>query len=396
MDPDKTRSWDVDTFLGNDGDRPGYQVLQYAASLIIIQKHAQVRELSPDEKVQLQRLKKGTGWFLDMLRTADIASVMAFSLCDMKPNTVDGLPEPSKASSSTDSESATLCGASVTEVSASTKEEQEPKAEAGPPSAPSFLPPAKTYEMWRISEGGRIVKANNKNIRIFGISLPFKVASSEIVDGTLSTKTPLSDEEITQILADKDTKLSGGDPPRTLDMLSQVSEAAHSIISQLVNDRSKNDRYNWTLKDVSGVPESKRPGWWARRRGERPTNRISHATWIVILEGVEKWRPRPPGWRPAAGPPGPPPPRGPTIVYVDPKPNKQKVKSGTKLKLTQQETENVINDFLASISTLYDDVPIEERATALQSVEIPSGDEYDSDDDSDGSSSTSSGSVADD
>ena len=65
--------------------------------------------------------------------------------------------------------------------------------------------------------------------------------------------------------------------------------------------------------------------------------------------------------------------------------------------LTQQETEKVINDFLATFSTLYDGIAVEERGAALRGIDLKELDalcDYDSDesDDSDDSSSYGSGS----
>lgn len=65
-----------------------------------------------------------------------------------------------------------------------------------------------------------------------------------------------------------------------------------------------------------------------------------------------------------------------------------------KIELTQQETENVVNDFLAGFSTLYDGVLVQDRGVALRSILL---EEEDLDSDSDDSSSyCSSRSLVDD
>lgn len=69
-------------------------------------------------------------------------------------------------------------------------------------------------------------------------------------------------------------------------------------------------------------------------------------------------------------------------------------KAAAKFELSQQETENVINDYLASFSTLYDGVPVEQRGAALKAIVLPTED--DSDYDSDASSSSSGSSLVDD
>lgn len=70
-------------------------------------------------------------------------------------------------------------------------------------------------------------------------------------------------------------------------------------------------------------------------------------------------------------------------------------KSAVQIELTRDETEKVINDFLASFSTLYDGVALENRGALLKSIEVGDGrnDGYDSDD---SASSDSSSSLVDD
>jgi hypothetical protein len=74
-------------------------------------------------------------------------------------------------------------------------------------------------------------------------------------------------------------------------------------------------------------------------------------------------------------------------------PPKEK-KPAAQIQLTQEETEIVINDFLASISTLYDGIPIEQRGAVLQAITLCDEDDdgYDSDD----TSSSGSRSLVDD
>ena len=64
--------------------------------------------------------------------------------------------------------------------------------------------------------------------------------------------------------------------------------------------------------------------------------------------------------------------------------------------LTQLEIEKVVNDFLATFSTLYDGIAVEERGAALRDIDLKEMEklcDYDSDsDDSDDSSSSGSGS----
>ncbi len=112
------------------------------------------------------------------------------------------------------------------------------------------------------------------------------------------------------------------------------------------------------------------------------------------------------------GLPPPPPPAinqslGPThpvlnIVECTKRPVKKKQKAKRKVvaqvELTQSETENVVNDFLATFSTLYEGISVEQRGAALRGVDLAEMDDlvdYDSDDSSSWSSGSSSSLVDD-
>jgi hypothetical protein len=72
-------------------------------------------------------------------------------------------------------------------------------------------------------------------------------------------------------------------------------------------------------------------------------------------------------------------------------------KPAAQIELTQKETEIVINDFLATISTLYDGIPVEERGAALKAIDLEDTEDFDYDsDDSSSSGSGSSRSLVDD
>lgn len=60
------------------------------------------------------------------------------------------------------------------------------------------------------------------------------------------------------------------------------------------------------------------------------------------------------------------------------------------MKLRQKETEMAVNDFLATFSSLYDDMPVDERTKVLDSVPLPEEGISDSGDDEDNSESESS------
>ncbi len=66
-------------------------------------------------------------------------------------------------------------------------------------------------------------------------------------------------------------------------------------------------------------------------------------------------------------------------------------KPAAQIELTQRETETLVNDFLASFSTLYDNIAVEERGAVLDAIVLTEDDdtEYDSDDSSSSSVSRS-------
>lgn len=103
---------------------------------------------------------------------------------------------------------------------------------------------------------------------------------------------------------------------------------------------------------------------------------------MIILRGEWKEYPTPPGLL------------RPMVVIKNKKTFDWATKPVAKIELTQQETENVVNDFLAGFSTLYDGVLVQDRGVALRSIVL---EEEDLDSDSDDSSSyCSSRSLVDD
>jgi len=72
--------------------------------------------------------------------------------------------------------------------------------------------------------------------------------------------------------------------------------------------------------------------------------------------------------------------------------SRKRSRPAAKFELSQQETENIINDYVASFSTLYDGVPVEERGAALKAIVLPTEDDSDY---GSGSSSSSRSLVSD-
>lgn len=179
----------------------------------------------------------------------------------------------------------------------------------------------------------------------------------------------------------------------------------------------------WRIELVAEMPDPQK-SWLSSK-----FSRVTRPSYLVVLkgsDGVERlpflfptddpasprfnrvMPPRPPifpsGLR--GRPPPPPPPIGngrgnPNVVIVKEKRrpvinwmrgSARERKEKVKFTLTQREAEQVVNDFLALFSTLYDDVPLEKRSAVLDSVALPA--QYD--DESDASSFTTDTSLGDD
>ena len=214
-------------------------------------------------------------------------------------------------------------------------------------------------------------------------------------------------------------------PPIFDDMLS-LSPKISSAIYALINEKNNTVVYpcrTWTAEFLEnrewwdskcfGMKLGKSDGYIVVIRGKR-TFPVGHCPGSYPPPGPPppgppppahcSSGPPPPGWSPGGRPPGPPPPSvqpkvGPPGCAKKSVKTKKKTKLERKplthIQLTQEETELAINDFLATFSTLYDGIPVEERGDALRGInlnEIPElvEDDSDSSSDLDSGSSTSS------
>lgn len=267
------------------------------------------------------------------------------------------------------------------------------------------------YEMFRVSTNVHVKNGSQKVFRIFGIPLKVDRTEREVISHT--DKIPASLDEIKAfILKEKDDENT---QPASLNSLVNVSPIISTAIYTLINNKNEEmifPRRTWTTELLVSWE------WWEGRRLGRK-QKVTDG-YIVILRGEVPQRPyaRPPPtqvhrWQ-RGGPPAmnvPPPPSnwpggapgGPPVIVnlsrvptKQDKKNKKEKKLGAHIELTQQETETVINDFLATFSTLYDGIPVEERGAALKAIDLEDADDlvdYDSDD---SSSSGSSRSLVDD
>ena len=185
-----------------------------------------------------------------------------------------------------------------------------------------------------------------------------------------------------------------------MDGLLNPPAACSGLLYTLFNNKNNEGRhrsYHWSLECLVSTTEEKKPRRFRREQSAQPDS------YIVVIRGeggsFPTLPPGPPGPRPGSRPSyhRPPPGQKPIITI---RPNLQRFlfakeyktrKTLTKISLTQRESEVVINDFLASFSTLYDGIPNEERGIELSEIELNSG--YDS---ADSASTSSSSSLADD
>lgn len=142
----------------------------------------------------------------------------------------------------------------------------------------------------------------------------------------------------------------------------------------------------WNVECVVPAVESGPRKFWQKKTDVAESH-------VVVFRG--KYISRPPCSRPAAFP-GPPPPSGfpgragwrggPPIIMPTRRArsvtssvsSRRGRKAVAMFELSQQEAENVINDYVASFSPLYDEIPVELRGAALKAIVL--GDEDESDD----------------
>lgn len=245
--------------------------------------------------------------------------------------------------------------------------------------------------MYRASFNSYVKKVNQTVFRLLGI--PIKVDRTAREVEIHLDRIPATIEEIKAFVQKE--KNDEKTQPATLKSLVDISPNISTAIYGLINN--KNDerafpRREWTTELLApyGKKGKKNDGY------------------IVVLRGEVTYRPfsrpgplgLPPGARYAGGPPVWPGSGPPVVVNLTrnkrSKKGKREQGSAAKIELTQRETETVINDFLASFSTLYDGIPVEERGAALKAIDLDEVDDlvdYDSDD---FTSSCSSRSLADD
>jgi hypothetical protein len=246
------------------------------------------------------------------------------------------------------------------------------------------------YEMYRVSVNNHQKERAHTRFRLFGVPGLMNLGRIKTEVVTHVDRIPSSIPDIKAfIMREKDAEYT---VPPTLNDLVNISPKISTAIYTLVNDRNSKPggrpyywHRNWNAEFLVKWE------WWESKRFGRKQEKTEG--YIVILRGrLDPPRPLAPGLMP-----GPPPPRARSPVRIIDQSPKLEVRKGkidystvaAELVLTQQETEKVINDFLATFSTLYDGVPVEKRGAPLRGIDLKEVDEM-CDYDSDGSSDASS------
>ncbi|KAG4442147.1 hypothetical protein IFR05_002360 [Cadophora sp. M221] len=369
---------------------------QVIVQLIILQVNAQKRELSPYEAHLLRSVKKSMGEFLELLHETGVGSVMLFSLNEPSyPANITQVAQAVADEEKKANDAASIASLTIrnpTETSVPTPLKKVPGPGPPPPPAPGSCPPVPfkapdIYEMHRASIDPREKRSKQTIFRFLGI--PLKVNRTETDVICSFDKVPMSQDDIKAFLErNKDTKSKRPAIENLMGVPAPSSTAVYAYLATKADPRTYQS-HTWTVECVlaSTMAKPKPRRFWSKKEKMA----TSH---VIVFRGESIFR----GW---GGPPRPGPPgfRGPPIMPRPPLSSRsssivsrKRSKPAVKFELSQQETENVINDYLASFSVLYDGVPVEERGAALKAIVLPTEDDSDYNSDS----SSSSGSLVDD
>jgi hypothetical protein len=292
-----------------------------------------------------------------------------------------------------------------------------------PPLPPGFTSPPKgedEYEMYRVQIKTHERERAHTRFRLFGVPGLINIGRNKTVVNSSVCKVPASIGDIKSFISrEKDDDYT---VPPILNDLVNISPAISTTIYNLIHDKNAKMTYprrewnteflvNWEWWESKrlGRKQQKTEGYIVILRGRIPTTSAPFPS-----RGGPMSLPPPPSqlrdYSIGLPPPPPPPinrslgPPRPVFKIVDCKrrPAKKKQRAERKVvaqvELTQQETENVINDFLATFSTLYEGISVDQRGAALRGIDLEEMDDlvdYDSDDSSSWSSGSGSSLVDD-
>jgi len=398
-------------------------MIQHVVSLIVLQVRAQKQDLTVSELNNLGRLKKQMGQLLEAIRAAEVASVVAFGLADLTKaanaaQIIEAAEDAAPESSVSDDASSISTSVTILDTplddTASVKKEPELKAsEERPvvvPVARERLPEHEDiYEMYRASTNVHAKKGNQMVYRFLGIPLKVDTTQNEVI--AHMDRIPSSIPEIKAFIEkEKDDENT---QPASLTSLVNVSPTTSTAIYTLINNKNEErtfPRRIWNTELL--VPYE----WWESKRLGRKMKKTDG--YIVVLRGEVTYHPfnfpglpgPPPQRHFQPGPPPPPrnwPTGGPPVIVNIAREAarsrsrknlrcRKERKTAAQIELTEEETERVLNDFLATFSTLYDGIPVEERGAALKAIDWEDDGEFEYDSDHSLGWSSSSRSLVDD
>lgn len=245
-----------------------------------------------------------------------------------------------------------------------------------------------TFEMYEMVNRTTTSRQFWKSWSLLGISV--KRISNETSAAWQIERIPISQEDLDSFLQKEKAKEPNYEASKADSLIHPPINCSGALYS-LINKKNDIPRHHhrpktWFLECLVPIKEENKSRWLRKEKT------VQHRGYTVVIRGEVCSR-----QHPLRGPPGPLRPgsrwNSPpviTVVGADPRrsdAHKSKLeKKVTKIKLTQSESEVVINDFLASFSTLYDGIPVERRGIAFREIDM--NNVYDSDDtDSSGSSS---------
>ncbi|CZT10074.1 hypothetical protein WAI453_006389 [Rhynchosporium graminicola] len=364
---------------------------QTIVQLVILQVNAQKRELSEYEQLSLRRVKKDMGDTLELLHRTGVGNVMMFSL--REPTQPANTTQVAQAADNEKTETRSIASLTIrnpTELSVPTmlnfmKPGNVPMPPPPPPGMQPFIPykSPDIYELHRISADPRDRVSKETTFRFLGIPLKINRKETQIV--LACDKVSMSQDDIKKFMVEpKDDKAKQPVIDTLMRCPSSTSGAIYSYLSAKTDPRNY-QTHTWTVECVVPTPTagSEKRRFWSKK--VKPAT--SH---MIVIKGEAIVRPRPPGFRP----PGFRPVPIRQLVKQSSIASRKAPKPVAKFELSQQETEIIINDYLASFTILYDGVPVEERGAALKAIVLPTKD--DSDYDSASCSSGSSRSLVDD
>ncbi|EHL02649.1 hypothetical protein M7I_1157 [Glarea lozoyensis 74030] len=340
-------------------------MLSQLVSLVIVQKTAQGRDLTIAEKATLRSCKDFMPKILTELRKCELGSLMAFRLTGDTEEVLNATQISEQAKQNIEanegSETATLSGSLDDLKLSSTNSIKKPPIPAPVvASTPVWPPPQppKDYEIYRLTKHHISQRSVTKTISI----LPFHSNETHVNTSYHIARLPASKPQIAEFMRVNTRTLPGVDDLLTLPPY--VTTAVGDIIkTKITSHVYMADK--WEIHAVIPrvlLPPRSSPVGGFRGLFKKP-KKEKEVEYVIILSLQQPGR--------GVGPPPPPPPAWKQskkfgkgyIADTEPK------CGSLEFKLSSREVEDVVNGFLAGVTSLYDGVNVEDRGRALRDAE---------------------------